>query len=62
MSRPPEGAIRGETVPSGSEPDERTRVLIEHMENWLKTKTGGMSDAERREAAKDRLRAMGVSV
>jgi hypothetical protein len=62
MSRPPEGAIRGENVSSGSEPDERTRVLIEHMENWLKTKTVGLSDAERREAAKDHLRTMGVSL
>jgi hypothetical protein len=65
MARPPEGAIVGESVPAGSEPDERTEQLIEHTMNWIKTHDPSgteLSNDERREKAKSRLRSLGVSL
>jgi hypothetical protein len=65
MARPPEGAIVGESVPAGSELDERTEQLIEHMMNWIKAndpRGTELSNDERRQAAKERLRSMGVSL
>jgi hypothetical protein len=65
MARPPEGAIVGESVPAESEPDEQTEQLIEHMMNWIKANDPSgteMSNDERRERAKERLRSMGVAL
>jgi len=49
MSEPPEGVVRGESVPAGSEPDEYDRERIERVKNGLKTRGGQyleMSDSE----------------
>ena len=65
MARPPDGAVVGESVPAASEPDERTEQLIEHTMNRIKTHHPNgteLSDDERREKAKARLRSMGVSL
>jgi len=65
MARPPEGAIRGESVPADSEPDERMRMLIKYTANWIKVnhpRGTELSAAERREKAKERLRSLGVGL
>lgn len=54
MSRPPEGAFKGESVPVGSEPDEYDREEIEKISHVLKSRGEpyiSMSESELREKA-----------
>jgi len=64
FAEPPEGAIRGESVPRESEPDERIEALIEYVENELKTHDQYrlLSASARREAAKRIIRSNGVDL
>lgn len=55
LSKPPEGVIRGENVPPGSEPDEYDRERLERVKHTLKGESETfmeMSDSELEEAAK----------
>jgi len=55
LSEPPEGVIRGENVPPGSEPDEYDRERLERVENTLKGQSAKfveMPESELEEYAK----------
>lgn len=54
-SKPPEGAIVGESVPKGSEPEQYERERIERVKNTLKAKSPAfqqLSESELEERAK----------
>lgn len=54
MSKPPEGVLCGESVPTGSEQDEMEESKIKFIMNQLKERGEpwiGMKESERREKA-----------